>query len=89
MLQVSSLELTACYLHWTSLPVQWVQFQVHWAGQSEGDSDAEEHHAVREYSDIQIGNKNIVHPAAPLIPEECVWHPHFPRVCDGQVLDLV
>ena len=83
------MQLTAGYLHGACLPIQGVQLQVHGAGEGEGDPDAEEDHPVREYSDIQIRNQNIVHSAASLIAEKCVRHPHFSRLCYGEVLNLV
>ena len=81
--------LTACNLHWTCLCIKRIQFEVHGTGESEGDPDTEQHGAIRVYPDIQVGNQNIVHGSSSLIAEECVGHPHFTRLSDGQIFYFI
>ena len=50
--------------------------------------DAVEDIAVWKYSDVDIGDEDVVEPALLLVPEERVRHPDLLRVRHREVLDL-
>ena len=81
-------ELTASHIQVACLFVQWKQGQVHGAGAGQRDADAVQDVTVWEHSDVQIWLKDVVEPTDLFVPEKCVWHPDFSRVCHGQVADL-
>ena len=50
--------------------------------------DTVEDVTIRIDSDINIGHDYLVLLGFLLITEKCVWHPHFCRVCEGEVIQL-
>ena len=81
--------LTAGNLHGAFLCIKRIHLEVHGTGESQRHPDTEEDRAVSVQPDVEVGNKNIVHGAAPLVPEESVRHPDLAGVRNGEVGDLV
>ena len=77
---------TAGNLHRAHLPVKRVELEVHWAGQSQGDSDAVQDVAVGKDSDVDIVDEDVVEVSSLLVPEESVRHPDLLGVCESEIL---
>ena len=71
------------------MSVQRIQLEVHGTGEGEADTYTEEDGAVSVDTDIEVGDEDIVHRSASLVPEEGVRHPNFAWLRDGQIFYLV
>lgn len=49
--------------------------------------DAVEDITIRIHPDVEVGGQDVVECSNLLVPEECIWHPHFAGVREGQVFD--
>ena len=83
------IQLTAGNLHGAFLCIKRIHLEVHGTGESERHPDTEEDRAVSVQPDVEVGNENIVHGAAPLVPEESVRHPDLADVGQSQVFDFI
>lgn len=64
------------------MSVQRVEFQVHWTGQRQRDTDTVEDRAEGEYPDVDVRHDDVVEVSLLLVGEEQIRHPH--SVCLGQ-----
>lgn len=79
--------LTTSHSQGACLFVQWVELEVHRAGEGERNSDAVQHVSIGEDPNVDVRHDDVVEVAFLFIGKEQIWHPYSVRFSQGQVFE--